>query len=72
MAPSDPKLPTMLQTDASTLKGLGFALVQNHEDVWKLTQAGSRFTTDIESRYAKVELELLAVVWAIQKCLIYL
>ena len=72
LAPFDPKLPTMLQTDASRLKGLGFALLQKHEDVWKLTQAGSRFTTDTESRYAMVELELLAVVWAIHKCRIYL
>ena len=68
LAPFDPKLPTMLQTDASRLEGLGFTLLQKHEDVWKLTQAGSRFTTDTESRYAMVELELLAVVWAIHKC----
>ena len=68
----DPRLPTTLQTDASRLKGLGFALLQNHGDRWKITQAGSRFTTDTESRYAMVELELLAVVWAIRKCRIYL
>ena len=72
LAPLDPKLPTMLQADAFRLKGLGFALVQKHEDVWKLTKAGSRFTRDTESRYAMVELELLAVVWAIHKCRIYL
>ena len=70
--PFDPKLPTMLQTDASRLKGLGFALLQKHEDGWKFTQAGSRFTMDTESRYAMVELELLAVVWAIHICRIYL
>ena len=72
LAPFDPKLPTMLQTDASRLKGLGFALLQKHGDDWKLTQAGSRFITDTESRYAMVELELLGVVWAIRKCRTYL
>ena len=72
LAPFDPKLPTMLQTDASRLKGLGYVLLQKHDETWKLTQAGSRFITDTESRYAMVELELLAVVWAISKCRIYL
>ena len=72
LAPFDLKLPTTLQTDASRLKGLGFVLLQRHGDNWKLTQAGSRFTTDIESRYANVELELLAVVWAVKKCNVYL
>ena len=72
LAPFDPKLPTMLQTDASRLKSLGFVLLQRHGDNWKLTQAGSRFTTNIESRYAMVELELLAMVWAVEKCYLYL
>ena len=72
LATFDPSLPTMLQTDASRLKGLGFALLQKHGDTWRLTQAGSRFITDTESRYAMVELELLGVVWAIRKCRIYL
>ena len=30
LAPFDPRLPTTLQTDASRLKGLGFALLQKH------------------------------------------
>jgi len=47
----------MIQTNASRLKELGFALLQKHRDSWKLTQAGSRFITDTESRYAMVELE---------------
>ena len=72
LAPFDPKLLTMLQTDASRLKGLGFALLQKHGDDWKLTQAGSRFITETESRYAMVKLELLGVVWAIRKCRTYL
>ena len=72
LAPFDPKLPTVLQTDAWRLKGLGFALLQKYGDDWKLNQAGSRFITDTESRYAMVELELLGVVWAIRKCRTYL
>jgi len=72
LATFDPSLPAMLQTDASRLKKLGFALLQKHGNTWKLTQAGSRFITDTESKYAMVELELLGVVWAIRKCRIYL
>ena len=68
----DPNLETMLQTDASRLKGVGFALLQKHQATWKLVQAGSRFITETESNYAMVELELLAVVWAMRKCRIYL
>ena len=33
---------------------------------------GSRFLMDAESRYATIELELLAVAWAVLKCRIYL
>ena len=34
---------------------------------WKLVFAGSRFTSGAESRYASVEGEMLAVVWALDK-----
>ena len=72
MAFFDPKLPTMLQTDAAKTRGLGFALLQRHGDDWRLVQCGSRFLTDAESRYAVVELELAAVLWACKKCRVYL
>ena len=72
LAHYDPSLPTVLQTDAARLKGLGYALLQLHGDRWRLVQCGSRFLTDTESRYAMVELELLAVVWALRKCRIFL
>ena len=62
----------MLQTDASRRNGLGFALLQLVEDRWRLVQCGSRFVTDTESRYAMVELELLAIVWAVKKLRVYL
>ena len=35
-------------------------------------QAGSRFLSDTETRYAVIELEMLAVCWAITKCRVFL
>ena len=72
LAHYDPSKPTALHTDASRRKGLGYALLQKHSDKWRLIQCGSRFITDTESRYAVVELELLAVAWAMRKCRIQL
>jgi hypothetical protein len=75
LAPFDPKKETVLLTDASRLKGLGFTLLQNHGDevlLWKLVQCGSHFLLDTETRYAVCELELLAVQWAMRQCHIYL
>ena len=37
-----------------------------------LVQAGSRFLSSVESRYAVIELEMLAVAWAVMKCKIFL
>ncbi len=72
LAQFDPNFPIMLQTDASRLKGLGFALLQKHDERWSLIMCGSRFLSDTESRYAMIELELLAAVWAITiKCKSY-
>ena len=67
----DPAKPTRLCTDASR-HGLGFVLQQRHQDKWALVQAGSRFLSDAESRYAIIELEMLAVSWAILKCRVFL
>lgn len=73
LAAFDPDLPTALQTDASRLYGLGYALLQDHGGGhFHLVQCGSRFLTDTETRYATIELELLAVVWAMKKCKFYL
>ena len=58
----DVNRPTRLCTDASR-QGLGFVLQQMQDDVWRLVQAGSRFLSGAESRYAVIELELLAVSW---------
>ena len=68
----DPTRPTRLETDASRLNGLGFVLRQLHDDGWRIVQCGSRFLTDAETRYAVIELELLALVWATKKLHVYL
>ncbi|XP_065190896.1 uncharacterized protein K02A2.6-like [Sycon ciliatum] len=68
-----PGKPLRLETDASVKNGLGFALWQQHDDQqWHLIQCGSRFLSDAETRYAVIELECLAVVWAVHKCRLYL
>lgn len=73
LATFDPQLPTILQTDASRLNGLGYALLQDHGGgQLRLIQCGSRFLTDAETRYATIELEMLATVWAMHKCGYYL
>ena len=69
----DPSLPNAVHTYASRVGGLGYVLLQRHDQEWKLVQCGSRFLSDAESRYAVVELEMLAVTWwAVWKCHIYL
>ena len=67
----DASKPTRLSTDASR-QGLGFTLQQNTAGTWSLIQAGSRFLKDTESRYAVIELEMLAVCWAVSKCKLFL
>ena len=67
----DPTKPTRLCTDTSR-QGLGLVLQQKSGENWSLVQAGSRFVSDAESRYAVIELELLAVSWAILKCKLFL
>ena len=68
----DIKKPTRLCTDASR-QGIGFVLQQQSTaGQWVLIQAGSRFLSSPESRYAIIELELLAVTWAVLKCKIFL
>ena len=52
--------PTRLSTDASR-QGLGFILQQKTGDTWTLVQASSLFLSDMQTRYAIIELEMLAV-----------
>ena len=41
---------------------------QQPNNEWKLVQAGSRFLSDAETRYAMIELECLGAAWAMSKC----
>ena len=61
-----------MEVDASRKKGFGYALLQKHESKWKLVAAGSRYLKDVETRYAMVELEALAIHYGIRKCHLYL
>ena len=68
----DPALPVSLFTDASR-KGIGFVLTQRDpEGKLRLITCSSRFLNNAESNYAVVELELLAIQWAVDKCRLYL
>lgn len=66
--PFDPNLQTELLTDASKLHGLGYALMQIGPDgKRRLIQCGSRSLNKHENNYAVIELECLAIQWAILK-----
>jgi len=68
----DPVKPTCLCTDTSK-SGLGFILLQKSADEpWSLIQAVSRFLMQTESLCAVVELELLAISWAVSNCRLFL
>ena len=68
----DPSLPVSLFTDASR-KGIGYILTQrDKKGALRLIKCGSRFITSAERNYAVVELECLAIQWAITKCRLYL
>jgi transposase InsO family protein len=58
----NPQAPTVLEVDAS-LTGLGCALLQNEMPV----AFASKALTPTESRYANIERELLAVVFAVER-----
>ncbi|XP_064111352.1 uncharacterized protein LOC135218834 [Macrobrachium nipponense] len=73
LASFDPTLPTILQTDASRLYGIGYALLQDHgSGHLRVVQCGSHFLADTETRCATIELEMLAVSWVLTKCCLYL
>ena len=68
----DPSLPVTVLTDASRLHGLGYALGHYMDGKFKLASCGSKFLTPTQQRYATIELECLAVYFAIDKCSFYL
>ena len=62
----DPCMRTELLMDASRLKGLGFALIQQDDkDQIRLMQCGSHSLIPAETRYATFDLECLAIQWVI-------
>jgi transposase InsO family protein len=73
----DCKRNTCLQSDWSK-EGIGYLLLQQHcncdiakapvccKDGWRLVFAGSRFTSDAETRYSPTEGEALAVAWSLE------
>jgi hypothetical protein len=71
--PFDPKLKTEMLTDASKLKGLGYALLQLESDnCSQLIQWGSRSLSPAENNYACIEIESLAIQYAVEDCRFYL
>ena len=71
--PFDTQLKTELYTDASRLHGLGFMLLQREASgQHRLIRCGSRSLLPAESRYATIELECLAIQYAVQQCQFYL
>ena len=67
----NPLKPTRIYTDASRQR-LGFVFTSKVTGILVAHPGWSRFLSDAESRYAIIELELLAVSWAIHKCNIFL
>ena len=67
--PFNPNLSSILMTDASRLFGIGFALLQPLPgEKWSLIQCGSASLTPTQTIYVTIELECMAIQWAIQKC----
>ena len=56
---------TRIKCDASD-KGLGASIEQKHDNVWHTIAIASRFLNNYESFYSTNELEVLAVVWAVE------
>ena len=59
----NPKRETVLQTDAS-VKGLGACLLQDQKPVYFASKA----LTETQRGYVAIEIESLAVAWAMEKC----
>ena len=67
----DRNLPVTVQADAS-LRGLGACLIQQHKGKDQLIAFASKSLMDVETRYANIERELLAIVFACQHFSTYL
>ena len=58
----NPKKQTVLQTDAN-IKGLGACLLQEEKPVYFASEA----PTEVHKGYVAIEIESLAVAWAMEK-----
>ena len=67
----DRTLPVTVQADAS-LRGLGACLIQKHNGEDQPIAFASKSLTDVETWYANIERELLAIVFACQRFSTYL
>ena len=67
----DRNLPVTVQADTS-LRGLGACLIQQHKGKDQPIAFASKSLTDAETRYANIERELLAIVFAYQRFSTYL
>ena len=67
----DRNLPVTVQADAS-LRGLGACLIQKHKGKDQPIAFASKSLMDVEMRYANIEQELLAIVFACQRFSTYL
>ena len=62
----NPQIATKISTDASSY-GLGAVLLQEEQGSWKPVAFASKALTETEQRYAQIEKEALAIVWACNK-----
>ena len=65
----DISLTPTICTDASSKLGLAYVLFQFKDGKARLIEAGSRSLTATEKNWASCEVECLALVWALLKCL---
>ena len=73
LLPFDISFVLEMYTDASRLGGLAYILVKPKGD-WKhkaIIQCGSTALTAAQANYSTTELELLAILWGLQKANFY-